>query len=213
MTGNRFALFDLSTKYFENFGKNVCSDRNVRIKASEITYICFGIENKALQVVLERSEFNSSNLIAVNFKGYNTSKVSFSNIVTKDIQADLNKPIYGSLPIIVKELTSDGFYSPYFVILDNSYDHRFSVVTPPVAVEALRRNFSNSIWPVVATKNLHFNEKKKIVGVNDHNIFLSEKISQYEAKRGNGLILTNKSMHRPSLLIESYTTVELHYED
>ena len=152
------------------------------INASEITYICFGITNKALQVALERKEFDSSTLIAVNFEGYDTSDVSFSNVINKNIEADPNKPIYSLLPKLIKELIGDGFYSPYFVILDNSYDHRFSLVTPSIAVNALRRKFSNSIWPIVATKNLQFDENKSN-RINDFNTFISEKINRYEAKR------------------------------
>ena len=182
------------------------------INASEITYICFGITNKALQVALERKEFDSSTLFAVNFEGYDTSDVSFSNVINKNIEADPNKPIYSLLPKLIKELIGDGFYSPYFVILDNSYDHRFSLVTPSIAVNALRRKFSNSIWPIVATKNLQFDENKKVIGINDFNTFISEKINRYEAKRGNGLILTNKAMHVPSQLIDNYSTVELSNE-
>lgn len=183
------------------------------IKASEITYVCFGIENKSMQNALERNEFTSSVLVAVNFKGYDTSGLSFSNVINKNIKADQNKPVYGFLPELIKELAEDGFYSPYFIILDNSYDHHFPLVTPSIAVDALKKKFSNSIWPVKATKNLHFDENKKIIGIDDHNTFMSEKIRRYEAKRGNGLILTYKAMHLPSLLIEDYNTVELHSED
>jgi len=182
------------------------------IKASEITYICFGIENKALQVALKRNEFNTCNLIAVNFKGYDTTGMSFSNVINKNIDSDSNKPIYDLLPKLLKELDSDDIYSPYFVILDNSYDQNFSMVTPSIAVDALREKFSNSIWPVVATKNLHFDENRKIIGIHDHNAFMAEKIIRYEAKRGNGLILTRKAMHMPNHLIDNYSTVELFSE-
>jgi len=184
-----------------------------KVDPGQVTYVCFGSQNIALMNAMQQHEFSTSTLVAVNFENTDTLSLSFDKIIKINIETDFLKPIYSLLPKLVSGLIDEGCYSPYFVVLDNSFDENYPLVTPSMAADAIRCKFANAIWPVAATKNLHFDIGGNLLGMEDMSTFISEKVRRYEAKRGNGLIVTQKAMRNPQVLIKNYKTMELTREN
>lgn len=124
--------------------------------------------------------------------------------IKREIDNINDESLYDNFPNLYKQLVNKKMIRPFYIMYDNSVNKSFKLINTDMAIENLKDNFGNVIWPSIESKKLIFslNEKSEWISNQQFSNNKFEKNKAIEVLRGNGTILSASSIQNPTLMFK-----------
>ncbi|MDA8666450.1 glycosyltransferase family 2 protein [Alphaproteobacteria bacterium] len=119
-------------------------------------------------------------------------------IMERNYQSDQKETaLFTHFPELWAAMRREGLSPDYIILFDGSFDPDYSVVTPQIAIDEIKKQFSPVIWPSKLNSNLIFrrNADGKFMANTTINNGKVEKTRDLEVLRGNGSIISFKYLN------------------